>query len=109
MKKWLLITGLFILTSCSPEQAQLMEDPRSHAHGVSIVENSVIWSEKSDEQRDESWTHDIYKKEIGQTQLKTVVTSPEAQEPVDAHNVYFVTLNKEGLQEVKINLDHLNR
>lgn len=84
MKKWFLITGLFILGSCSPQQVQPIEDARQYAHGVAIVENSVLWSEKSDEQREDGWTHDIYKKEIGQTQVETLVAKPEAQEPVSA-------------------------
>lgn len=81
MKKWLPITGLFMLAGCSPQPT---EDTRQYAHGVSIVENSVLWSEKSDEQRKDGWTHDIYKKQIGQSQVNTLVADPEAQEPVSA-------------------------
>ena len=84
MKKCLLIAGFFMLTSCSPQPPQPTEDLRYYAHGVSIVENSVLWSEKSDEERESGWTHDIYKKEIGQTQVETLVSNPEAQEPVSA-------------------------
>ena len=84
MKKWLLITGLLILAGCSPQQVQPVEDTRQYAHGVSIIENSVLWSEKSDEQRESGWTHDIYKKEIGQPEVETLVSNPEAREPVSA-------------------------
>lgn len=90
MKKWLPITGLLILAGCSPqqpeqpEQPQSVEDTRKYTHGVSIIENSVLWSEKSDEQRKDGWTHDIYKKEIGETEIDTLVEDPEAQEPVSA-------------------------
>lgn len=84
LKKYLLITSLFILASCSPKQAQPIEDMRRYAHGVSIVGDSVLWSEHSGEQRKEGWTHDIYKKEIGQSHIDTLVANPEAQEPVSA-------------------------
>ncbi|MGM0896703.1 MAG: hypothetical protein ACQEV0_02330 [Bacillota bacterium] len=84
MKKWLPLTVLFILAGCSPKPAEPNEDTRQYAHGVSIIEDSVLWSEKSDEQRKSGWTHDIYKKEIGQTQTETLVANPEAQEPVSA-------------------------
>lgn len=86
MKKWLLITGLLMLAGCSSqqEQAQPVEDTRKYAHGVSIIENSVLWSGESDEQRKHGWNHDIYKKEIGQSEVETLVSNPEAQEPVSA-------------------------
>lgn len=76
--------GFFLLASCSPQQPQPVEDLRQYTHGVSIVENSVLWSEKSDEQRKAGWTHDIYKKVIGEDQVETLVSNPEAQEPVSA-------------------------
>ncbi len=98
MKQWPLVCGLFLLTGCSaqsdseaeaePEseqETQPTEDLRQYAHGVSIVGNSVLWSEKTDEEReDNSWTHNIYKKEIGETDVDTLVDDPEAQEPVSA-------------------------
>lgn len=84
MKKWILITSLFLLTSCSTQQIKATEDVRQDVHGVAIIENTVLWSEKSEEQREDGWTHDIYKKEIGQTAFDTLVINPEAQEPVSA-------------------------
>ncbi|MCH4825539.1 hypothetical protein [Planococcus halocryophilus] len=84
MKKYLLVTSFFLLASCSPQHAQSIEDIRQYTHGISIINNSVIWSEKSDEQRKNGWTHDIYKKEIEQSQIEPLVENPEAQEPASA-------------------------
>lgn len=84
MKKWLPLTATLLLSGCSMQSAQPTEDTRKYAHGVSIVGNTVLWSEKSVEQRKDGWTHDIYKKEIGENQFDTLVSNPEAQEPVSA-------------------------
>lgn len=84
MKKWLSLIAALLLSGCSMHPAQPTEDTRKYAHGVSIVGNSVLWSEKSEEQRKDGWTHDIYKKEISESQIDTLVSNPEAQEPVSA-------------------------
>ncbi|MEZ0481315.1 hypothetical protein [Planococcus sp. SSTMD024] len=84
MKKWLPMFATVLLASCSSQQSQPTEDTRKYAHGVSIIGNSVLWSEKSYEQRKDGWTHDIYIKEIGENHVDTLVSNPEAQEPVSA-------------------------
>lgn len=84
MNKRLSLIAFFMLAGCSAQPVQLAEDTRKYTHGVSIVETSVLWSEKSGEQRKDGWTHDIYRKEIGESQFDTLVSNPEAQEPVSA-------------------------
>ncbi|WP_211655677.1 hypothetical protein [Planococcus alpniumensis] len=92
MKKWISLIALFMLAGCSTQPVQPTEDTRKYTHGVSIIGNSVLWSEKSEEQRKDGWTHDIYKKEIGESQFDTLVSSPEAQEPVSASSTDETTI-----------------